>query len=407
MDDTLELLRSLTKGVNNKINQEQNKSIEYIVNTSLKNKDKKVAPPVIKEVITNSSEDIEEGIIEGDLLLEDNLEELSEENIEGLSEDFIIEDSVIDGDIVEDYNENNSSIINDSEIIEDSLNENDEFVGIEFENKSEKIENDIEDKYLENEETKGLFSEVEDIREKNEGIENNINSEREKFEGNKKSEKIQRNGNPFKRGPRKKKEQVVSENVIKNESEEDINLKENNFSDKNNVESDKIEKNEGSVSIEVDEVSENELEDYFNEVELGDNSNENEIEQSFNEVDLEENSNESELEKDFDRDELKEDFNENKDINIKEETDLSNIDIEESNNLDDSDIDINGDEEESEEDKKFKDCVYYKGMEVEDFLRENPLYRTLEYVEHFYSKELLNKMLLSGLLLFKKGKYIL
>ena len=46
-------------------------------------------------------------------------------------------------------------------------------------------------------------------------------------------------------------------------------------------------------------------------------------------------------------------------------------------------------------------------MEVEEFLQKNSKYREAFYVEHFYSKEYLNKMLNSGLILVKKGKYFL
>ena len=49
--NTLDLLKSLTLGVNNKINQEQDSEIEYIVDTSLSNKKKKSAPPIVKEVV--------------------------------------------------------------------------------------------------------------------------------------------------------------------------------------------------------------------------------------------------------------------------------------------------------------------------------------------------------------------
>ena len=49
--NTLDLLKSLTLGVNNKINQEQDSEIEYIVDTSSSNKKKKSAPPIVKEVV--------------------------------------------------------------------------------------------------------------------------------------------------------------------------------------------------------------------------------------------------------------------------------------------------------------------------------------------------------------------
>ena len=43
--------------------------------------------------------------------------------------------------------------------------------------------------------------------------------------------------------------------------------------------------------------------------------------------------------------------------------------------------------------------------ETEQVLKKNPDYREAMYVEHFYSKEYLNKMIVAGLLLMKKGKY--
>ena len=62
-------------------------------------------------------------------------------------------------------------------------------------------------------------------------------------------------------------------------------------------------------------------------------------------------------------------------------------------------------EEVPEVEDKFKDCIYYKGMDVEEYLRKNPDYRDAEYVEHFYSKKYLEKMLMSGMILIRKGKY--
>ena len=65
------------------------------------------------------------------------------------------------------------------------------------------------------------------------------------------------------------------------------------------------------------------------------------------------------------------------------------------------------DKTEETEDDAFKNCVFYKGMDIEEYLKQNPKYRESFYVEHFYTKEYLNQMLMSGLILMKKGKYFL
>lgn len=83
--DTLELLKSLTQGVNNKVSQEQ-KSYEYIVNTSLKNKNKKSAPPIVKEVIVEKKEEeeIEEvyDFVESDEIIDENIDAIIDESVE-------------------------------------------------------------------------------------------------------------------------------------------------------------------------------------------------------------------------------------------------------------------------------------------------------------------------------------
>ena len=87
MDNTLELLKSLTQGVNNKVSQEQ-KSYEYIVNTSLKNKNKKSTPPIVKEVIKDKKEEkkeVEESEIFYDFI---DTDEVVDEIIGDISENF-------------------------------------------------------------------------------------------------------------------------------------------------------------------------------------------------------------------------------------------------------------------------------------------------------------------------------
>lgn len=409
--NTLDLLKSLTLGVNNKINQEQDSEIEYIVDTSLSNKKKKSAPPIVKEVV-------------------------KEKKLDNISDDFLD---------TEDFYE--------SEIIEepfDTIVENDIFV--------EECEDEI---LVEVEEESFISEEIsEDIVEADILIEDDVLDSdavdfidsghiSEQLVENKKKDKIQRNGNPFKRGPRKKKEKiqntvvleelepirpkeiivedpvieediVISDEVEKepdyleelqalNDSEFDSLFSENiededivdspltleekdeeveDFSDSDFEEDTFDDLSESEISVEVDnEFSEEKTEDIqeietVKEIEIVENiAIPEEIEDSF-----ENQSEENDLDflNSFSEDEDKDNSPKEREDTIKEETSIS---------------------ENNSEDDKFKGCIYYKGMSVEDFLRENPNYREALYVEHFFSKEELNKLIVSGLLLIKKGKY--
>ena len=409
--NTLDLLKSLTLGVNNKINQEQDSEIEYIVDTSLSNKKKKSAPPIVKEVV-------------------------KEKKLDNISDDFLD---------TEDFYE--------SEIIEepfDTIVENDIFV--------EECEDEI---LVEVEEESFISEEIsEDIVEADILIEDDVLDSdavdfidsghiSEQLVENKKKDKIQRNGNPFKRGPRKKKEKiqntvvleelepirpkeiivedpvieediVISNEVEKepdyleelqalNDSEFDSLFSENiededivdspltleekdeeveDFSDSDFEEDTFDDLSESEISVEVDnEFSEEKTEDIqeietVKEIEIVENiAIPEEIEDSF-----ENQSEENDLDflNSFSEDEDKDNSPKEREDIIKEETSIS---------------------ENNSEDDKFKGCIYYKGMSVEDFLRENPNYREALYVEHFFSKEELNKLIVSGLLLIKKGKY--
>ena len=89
---------------------------------------------------------------------------------------------------------------------------------------------------------------------------------------------------------------------------------------------------------------------------------------------------------------------------VGEEKDLDINDREEKN----TDINIESDDNINkleEEDEKFKNCIFYAGMSIEDYLRKNPKYREKLYVEHFFKKDFLDKMLKSGMILFSKGCY--
>lgn len=209
--------------------------------------------------------------------------------------------------------------------------------------------------------------------------------------------KIDRQGNPFKRGPRRKKveEQIsMNENIVDNNvssvelielsDNPDLSLKEEDFEIEGSemdssklIESDELEEEvlfdetaliaESKTSLNMDEI-------LFDDDCFGDSEDElNESEDFEEPTDIEEPT----------------DFEEPENVEEPE-------DIEELNDIDDV---------EDTKDKKFKDCVYYKGMDVEEYLRSNSNYRDALYVEHFYAKEYLNKLLNSGIILYSKGMY--
>ena len=107
--------------------------------------------------------------------------------------------------------------------------------------------------------------------------------------------------------------------------------------------------------------------------------------------------------------------NDMKDIEISEDLkDIEKLDGKEKdlniNDRDEKNTDINIESDDNinkleEEDEKFKNCIFYAGMSIEDYLRKNPKYREKLYVEHFFKKDFLDKMLKSGMILFSKGCY--
>lgn len=419
--NTLDLLKSLTLGVNNKINQEQDSEIEYIVDTSLSNKKKKSAPPIVKEVVK-----------------EKKLDNISDDSLD--TEDFyeseIIEepfDTIVENDVfVEECEDETIVDVEEESFISDEISE-----GI--------VEADIliEDDVLDSDAVDFIDS-------------GHIS---EQLVENKKKGKIQRNGNPFKRGSRKKKEKiqktVVSEElepirpneiivedpvieediIISDEVEKEPDYLEElqalNDSEFDSLFSEKIEDEDIVDSTLTLEEKDEEVEDFSDsdfEEDTFDDLSEAEISIEVNNKLFEEDS--VEVDNDFSEEKI-EDIQEIE--TVKEIEIVENIAISEEiednleNHSEENDLDFlnsfseNKDNspkeredtikeetsisENNSEDDKFKGCIYYKGMSVEDFLRENPNYREALYVEHFFSKEELNKLIVSGLLLIKKGKY--
>ena len=398
--DSLDLLKSLTKGVNKKISQEQESSMEYIVSTSLRNKNKKSAPPIIKEVSKSidppfDGEFIEEteDIVYGDSIIEDTVS--YDTVIEDVNDgDTILENSLIEDTIIEDIVED--TIIGDEIIFEDK---------IVAENNETYIEKDS-----------GHISEELPVVKKE-------------------VPKIQRNGNPFKRGPRKKKEVVstsveepsVSEIVPKSEPilKEEIvepSVEVVDFLNKKSSvvpiiedlesvdESEELDFSEGLTSIgEIDfssifgDIEEDSVIEDTKVVNVQEPIIESEPiveEEPIIELEpIEEEPIEEEpiIEMEEPKIELSDLNNGNEPTEVVEEKeDVDNPPITESV------VDTN---EVSSEDDKFKNCVYYKGMSVVEFLRANKDYREALFVEHFFKKEELQALLIEGEILIKKGKY--
>lgn len=338
--DTLDLLKSLTEGVNKKVEQEED--IEYRVNTSLKGTMKKKVTD--KDTDENNSGHIfeEKKLINLDEKLNVNKSKInrggnpfkrgprSKKVSNDASEDC--SDTVMNA-IVQDVDYTN--IIDDSEIIED-LNCAEEI--LELQDISEEI--------------------VEDLLPNTDEI---VNSEYID------AEIISEEG----------LEEIVE---LEESSEEIVDLKEEPENLPPNSSVDLKE----TLDIGLEEpviVEENfDLTFDFSEVEETENSEKTE--------DIEFNESEGASNEAFEN-------LEDSDTSVKIE------EFDKSEDIEDSNIEP----EENQEDAKFNNCVYYKGMDVEEFLRENPNYRDTIFVEHFYSKEVINKLLYSGMIHIRKGQY--
>lgn len=407
--DAKELLQSLTFGANKKstldfLLDDDEEDVEYVVKTSLTG----------KQVIAEEKEDIEE------------------------KEDFEdIEELVESEENIEEYD----SLPNESESSETDIYDDDLF------NEDNQSENETDELSKESEEQIQLEnSEFEEVPKENSQKEIKVvKSAKEKIV-------INRNGNPFKRGPRRKKEPLF---LYLEDTDGEVEITEVDRTKKVNP--------LRLVLIDIDEeYQNNELEEDFvesqnEEIEHFDNTKHFEDTEGtgFEEADLIADkycNEESEIKEDFEEfneDYLKEksdfiDDEEEKDdafLDIEDETEYNNIETRLESEAEDFEDNVEKENEESEEDEpiededeeedgetyedseiedidtddfenndvdeKFANCKYHMGMDVEDFLRQNPNYREALYVEHFYNKDYLQDALRKGLILMQKGRYCL
>lgn len=448
--DSLDLLKSLTNGVNNKASSEslkQGDGVSYKVNTSLRGKKKSGS---LKEVTTETVVEKEENV-------------LTPINEEKEFEDTFIDDSYEDTYVEEVYEET---------FVEDYSNSEFENNFIEEENLDEIEENveSIEENNISDEHSLEVeITEEADVghklEEKNRLInEGNI---KPKVDSNKSKPKIDRGGNPFKRGPRKKKpvvevqeeplvEQVeLKEEIVEplvdiveeNDKKEEIGL----IEEPNLIEETDLIEEDLENSSELEEIDDSSLEDLMSvdmldlldefesdleekeeveetleeETEITSEDVDENIEKLIEVEELEEENIESvpdtleeiEVQEELTETPIIEEVIEEKPKVVKKKSEPksvntgvisfsdedSQMDLESINNfIEQEETKI---EEINEVDDKFKDCNYYLGMSVEEFLRANPNYREALYVEHFYNKEMLDDMLKSGLILYRKGMY--
>ena len=433
--DSLDLLRSLTNGVNSKVssNSSETEGVSYKVQTSLRGRKKGDSP------IQSPSDDMKKV---RDTYKEEKIEEIIEEEIieEEIIEEEIIEEEILEENYSESYNEpsfNDDEPIFEIETDDVGLNYNNDFV--------EEIIEEVVEEVVE--------EEIEDISEHaNIPVETTKNENEHKSEDTEiiinepiinttEKKKIDRCGNPFKRGPRNKnKEQKNKPSKVQQVLSE---LKEQEKLEKSELVSNApieeidevvVEKVEEPVVIEpiIEEVSSNsEIEDMLlqsvfdelqdeldisEEVEEPNNIEEEteEIEEEIEEIPKEEEiSVESEIEDISIEEEISKPKKvENVEKKVPKKTEkvafkevVFGEDVDFSFDDMDKKEEVSQVEDVNETDDKFKNCKYYGGMSVEEFLRENPNYREAMYVEYFYNKELLEELKMKGIILYKKGIY--
>lgn len=356
--DAMDLLRSLTQGVNNKVvKEEETDELEYKVKTSLRGKE-------VEDIYEDDSVDI-----------------LQEEQID----DFYNEDSIYES----------GHKLEEEEVIKEETNKEEIVV-----KKPEKRKIDRGGNPFKRGPRKSTLERLERERLEKERKEKEKSEQAEKksVEKEKKEEKKYEDNVPDFSDNIEEKfdyvDEMIKESVREHVESEDLiddltSSTENNIIDLDN---DNIEESDfEELGLEIDEDIKYMEEQDFSDSPIAESIQkieENLEKKSIDELDdnLEEGLIEEELES------LDNEIDEEIEENIEEV-------IEEYSN--DS---VNKDRSFNEEDK-YVNCVYRPGMEVEEFLRLNPNYREALYVEHFYSKETLTRLLNAGIILFKKGKY--
>ena len=440
--DSLDLLRSLTNGVNSKVssNSSETEGVSYKVHTSLRGRKKGDLPISPSEDMKTVRDTYKEEIIEEEIIEEEIIEE------------EIIEEEIIDEEILE---ENNSESYNENSFNDDEPIFEIETDDVDFSYNNDFVEEIIEEVVEEEVVEEVIAEEFEDISEhvdipvettKNENEHKSEDTEviiNEPIINTSEKKKIDRCGNPFKRGPRNKnKEQKNKPSKVQQVLSE---LKEQEKLDKSDLASnesiveeevlvEKIEKVEEPKVVEsiIEEVSSNsEIEDMLlqsvfdelqdeldisEEVEEPNNIEEEteEIEEEIEEIPKEEEiSVESEIEDISIEEEISKPKKvENVEKKVPKKTEkvafeevVFGEDVDFSFDDMDKKEEVSQIEDVNETDDKFKNCKYYGGMSVEEFLRENPNYREAMYVEYFYNKELLEELKMKGIILYKKGIY--
>lgn len=367
--DAMDLLRSLTQGVNNKVVKEEDDDLEYVVKTSLTGKK-----------VEDSHIEIEQSIFE------------VEDNVGNFTEDFI------DDFEIEDNRNNNGHKLEEIEVIKEEVAE-EEVVKIPEKRKIDRGGNPFKrgprKSTLERLERERLEKE----KKEKEKLEQ---QEQKKIEKEKKEEKKYEDNVPdFSDGIEEKfdyVDEMIKESVREHVESEDI-IDDLTSSTENNI-----------INVDIDEIDETDIEELGLEIDDDikymeeDDFEDSPIAESIQKIEetIERQNNQFE---DFDKNDNIEEIDYG-DILEEDESLKSTEQTEEISEVNELEIEDNNEKGHIfNEEEKYANCIYRPGMEVEEFLRLNPNYREALYVEHFYSKDTLTRLLNTGIILLKKGKY--
>ena len=316
----------------------------------------------------------------------------------GVKKKVSAEDSSFDDDIIYVVNTSlkSKNKLNNN-LNKDELEESVENLSVYNENIEEFSETDISDVSLDTVIDENKEESVEEIN-----IVQNSNIEEQNVA--KRKSKIERNGNVFSRGgkQKKKKEPTVDWKLEREKRNQELLEKKNK------------EKLSNDTDVELEETDIEKVETVVDEVEGDYNTligNTEEV--SFDSV-VEDDLNFDDFFDDSDNNVFDDDLN---DSGLDEKIDKEVVDEFFNKPLNDDEIVKSGIKKSSQNDElkevdgveekedPFKWCKYYPGMSIEDFLRANKEYRDAYFVEHFYPKDELNKLVNKGLVIFRKGQY--